>query len=118
MIEPLLEAERALTVGALDRAERLYQGVADADPRNAIAVVGLARVAIERGDDHTAYGFARRALDIDPENPAAIGLESRLTEMIVARREPSPREAAGVPGRAQQEADRGLLSRLFRRGRA
>ena len=117
MIEPLLEAERALTVGALDRAERLYRGVAEADARNAIAVVGLARVAIERGDDHAAYGFAVQALALDPENPAAIGLESRLTEMIVARGEPSPRRTQAPNAEAAARPDEGgLLRRLFRRG--
>lgn len=88
MIELLLEAERALSFGRVDRAEQLYRQVADADPHNSIAVVGLARVALERGDDLAAYLEARRALAIDPENDAARRLVSRLEEVLATRGEP------------------------------
>ena len=70
MIELLLQAERQLSVGQLDAAERLYWQAIENDPKNSIAVVGLSRVALDRGDDRTAYEFARKALEIDPENAA------------------------------------------------
>ena len=82
MIELILQAERALSVGQLEQAERLYRRAAEADPRNSIAVVGLARVALDRGDDRGAYTLARQALDIDPENAAAQRLADRLDEVM------------------------------------
>lgn len=81
MIELLLEAERALAVGLLDQAERLYDQAASGDPRNAIAVVGLARVALERGDEARAFELGRRALAIDAENIAARRLVDRIREV-------------------------------------
>ncbi len=88
MIELLLEAERAISFGQLDRAEQLYRQVADADPRNSIAVVGLARVALDRRDDLGSYLLARRALAIDPENDAARRLAIRLEEVLATRGDP------------------------------
>jgi tetratricopeptide (TPR) repeat protein len=109
VIEALLQAERLLLHGMVDQAERIYSGALEQDPLNAIAVVGLARVALERGDDRLAYEHAHRALEIDPENAAAVRLETRLAEVLQLRdaresgqaptgsAEPEPDEAAGTP---------------------
>ena len=140
MIEMLLEAERALDVGLLDQAERLFRQAADSDPRNSIAVVGLARVALERGDDDDALALARRALEIDPENPAARRLVDRLVEVKAYREAAAPAASgppvegtgpsglaapdsaasesaaeAATPAARATERRRGILRRLFRR---
>ena len=106
MIEMLVEAERALTHGLLDQAERLYRQVAVNDPRSSIAVMGLARVALERGDDRTAYVQGRAALAIDPDNPAAQHLVMRLREVMAGRGEAPPAvgEAQAVVDAAPADA--------------
>jgi thioredoxin-like negative regulator of GroEL len=125
MIELLVEAERALTHGLVDQAERLYQQVAASDPKSSIAVMGLARVALERGDDRTAYLHARAALSIDAENPAAQHLVMRLTEVMAGRGESPPgveapparpaTRAAPEPSRPAPTRSPGLVARLLRR---
>ena len=106
MIEILLQAERALEMGRVDAAETLYRQVADADPRNSIAVVGLARVTLERGDEAGALQLARRALVIDPENAAASRMVERLEEVIRYRgAEPPAPEAASAEPAAPRRAD-------------
>ena len=97
MIEIILQAERALSVGQLEQAERLYRQAAVLDPRNSIAVVGLARVALDRGDDRGAYILARQALVIDPENAAAQRLADRLDEVMRFRGEEPPVVEAAPP---------------------
>jgi tetratricopeptide (TPR) repeat protein len=87
MIEALLQAERLLLHGMVDQAEEIYRSAAERDPNNAIAVVGLARVALEHGDDQLALERARQALQIDPQNSAALRLEARLSEVLAARGE-------------------------------
>jgi hypothetical protein len=96
VIELLLQAERSLSMGLVDQAERLYRQAADADPRNSIAVVGLARVALERADDAEAWRQAKRALTIDPENAAAQRLVARLEEVFAHRGQPLPEPAVEV----------------------
>jgi thioredoxin-like negative regulator of GroEL len=90
VIELLLEAERALSFGRVDRAEVLYRQVAEADPHNSIAIVGLARVALEHADDAGAIVLARKALAIDPENEAARRLVERMEEVLRTRGEALP----------------------------
>jgi Tfp pilus assembly protein PilF len=111
VIEMMLEAERRLAVGLLDQAEGLYRQVIAADPRNAIAVVGLARVALERGDERATYVEARRALRLDPDNPMASHLAMRMAEILRARGEALPADAA------KPDVRPGLVDRVLRRGR-
>jgi thioredoxin-like negative regulator of GroEL len=135
MIEVLIEAERAMSFNLIDRAETLYRQVVAADPRNAIAVVGLARVALERGDEPGALALARDALAIDPENDKARRLAERLEEVLRTRgvevapaavptRPANPSQAPVVDGAPQTPAEvevqpprkRSLLDRLRGRG--
>ncbi len=98
MIELLLQADRLLTVDMVDQAQATYQRVADQDPNNAIAVVGLARCALARGEDRDAYALAARALIIDPENDMARRMEARMAEVLTYRGETLPAVAA-APGK-------------------
>jgi uncharacterized protein HemY len=84
MIERLLAAERALAEGQLDQAERLFVQVAGADERNAMAVVGLAEVAVARGDRTAAAALAVRALTIDPDDAAAARLLASTAAPLLA----------------------------------
>ncbi|HJW23060.1 MAG TPA: tetratricopeptide repeat protein [Candidatus Limnocylindrales bacterium] len=97
MIERLLAAERALAGGELDQAERMFRQVADADERNAIAVVGLAEVALARGDAPAARALATRALAIDPDDAAAARLLSPGVAPGAPAVTPEPAEAPETP---------------------
>jgi tetratricopeptide (TPR) repeat protein len=93
MIERLLAGEAALARHELDAAERLFQQVADADPRNAIAVAGLARVALRRDDRDRARTMAEQALAIDPGEAAARRLLTELDRDAVPNLAPVPAPA-------------------------
>jgi len=96
VIEQLLRAENALALGLLDQAEQIYEQTLAHDPANAIALVGLSRVALERGDERASLGFARRALSIDPENGQAGRMIDRLEEVIHERGDVIPQEASSA----------------------
>jgi thioredoxin-like negative regulator of GroEL len=87
VIEQLLQADRLLTVDQVEQARQVYARVAQADPGNAIAVVGLARCALADGDDRRAHALAADALRIDPENDMARRMATRLAEVLAARDE-------------------------------
>jgi tetratricopeptide (TPR) repeat protein len=97
VIEHLLRAENALALGLLDQAEQIYAQTLAHDPANAIAVVGLSRVALERGDERASLDLARRALSIDPENAQAGRMADRLEEVMRERGDAIP-PAALPPG--------------------
>jgi Tfp pilus assembly protein PilF len=109
MIERLLAAEGALARDELDHAQRLYGQVVEADPRNAIAVVGLARVLAQRGDTDAARELLAHALEIDPDEAAAHRL---LAELDVAAATPAVAATPATPARTA--APGGLLARLRR----
>ena len=97
MIERLLAADAALAEGELEAAGRLFAQVAEADPRNAIAMVGLARIAIRDGRTVEARELLARALEIDPDEAAAERLIRELyvaTPAPVAIPEPTPAHVA------------------------
>jgi tetratricopeptide (TPR) repeat protein len=96
MIELLLQADRLFTVDLIDQAEAIYRRVAEQDPGNAIAVVGLARCALAREDDREAYQLAAQALAIDPRNDMARRMEARLSEIFASRGEPLRQTTATV----------------------
>lgn len=94
MIERLLQAEAALDRGLLDVAGRLYLQVSQADPRNAIALVGLARIALREDRLAEARELAEQALAIDPDEAAAQRL---LREAYGEAAAAEPREEAERP---------------------
>jgi tetratricopeptide (TPR) repeat protein len=93
MIERLLAAESALARGELETARRLYAQIAEGDPRNAIAVVGLARIATRDGRADEARALLGRALVIDPDEAAA----RRLLRELEAPARAAVSEPATVP---------------------
>jgi tetratricopeptide (TPR) repeat protein len=112
MIELLLLAEGLLAQGEHDRAEHLFAQVAAADPRNAIAVVGLARVAQARGDVPAALEIARRALVIDPEDVAARRLVGELEVPAASSATGSMAEPRGREDTRRFPSRRSILDRL------
>ena len=110
-MERLLQADRLLTVDMVDQADAIYRSVAESDPHNAIAVVGMARCALAREHDHEAYRLAARALSIDPQNDMARRMEARLAEVLRNRGEVPGQEPGGAPARGAPRGCRGRAGR-------
>ena len=68
----LLAAYTALGRGDYAQAKQRYTEVAQAEPFNLDAQLGLATAAARTGDNPTAARHYRRALEIDPRNSSAI----------------------------------------------
>jgi thioredoxin-like negative regulator of GroEL len=111
MIELMLQAEQTLGLGLVDQAERLYAQAAAADPHNAIAIIGLARVQLERGDQAGSHALVLQALSIDPENATALRMEARLREVLAGTGQRVSPPPAASPARV------GLVGRLLGRKR-
>lgn len=125
MIERLLAADAALERDELDLAERLFGQVVEADARNAIAVVGLGRVAMQRGDLDDARMRMAHALAIDPDEAAARRLLAELEAPVppdaaaapvppVAAAAPDEPEAASPPATEAAPRPASLLDRIRR----
>jgi tetratricopeptide (TPR) repeat protein len=111
--EKQIQADRLLNYGLLDQAERLYEEVLATEPTNVEVAFGLARVALERGDEQLAYERAQRAAQIKPNFDDAQRLVQRLAE-ILATRQPG---AAGTP-QHQSETVRPSEQSAFARNRS
>ena len=96
----LLQAYAALQAGRLDEAQRAYSQLAAAEPASIDAALGLAAVAVRRGDTSDAIRHYLRILELDPRNALAqsgliallgradpMAAESKLRQLIA--REPS-----------------------------
>jgi tetratricopeptide (TPR) repeat protein len=110
MFEVLLQADKALASGDFDQAERAFWQLIELDPTNAIAVAGLARVSLERGDQRLARTFANRALVLDPDSIAA----RQILEVLSGERAGMP--ASGQPDQTMSGAQR--LEELGQRRRS
>lgn len=98
----LIDAWQAYQRGDYVAAEQGYQQVLAQDAHNRDALLGLAAVAQQRGQDESAQTYYRRLLVIDPRDAAAqaalsayapegeVNNESRLKQLLTAQ----PRSAA------------------------
>ncbi len=114
-----MQAWEALQRGQFAQAEALYEKVEHAEPQNVDALLGLAAIAVQRGNSELATRHYSRALELEPRNATAqaalISLlgqadpqmsESRLKQLIA--REPSANLVLrpGQPVRAQARSGR------------
>ena len=101
VLHPMLpQAYAALQSGELEQAQRLYQDVLGAEPKNIDALLGLAAIAVRQGNSEEATRRYLHVLELEPRNALAqsgliallgradpVAAESRLRQLIA--REPS-----------------------------
>ncbi|MBF0162263.1 MAG: tetratricopeptide repeat protein, partial [Magnetococcales bacterium] len=75
----LEQASRAFHQGDMERAERLFRALLQADPRSHHGMIGLASVSMRRGDTETARFWYQRVLREDPNNSVAIAANLGLS---------------------------------------
>jgi hypothetical protein len=102
--EKQIQADRLLMYGLLDQAERLYGEVLRAEPSNSEALFGLARVALERGDERLALERAQVASRLNPSDDDARRLADRLGEIVETRRSGAPQHRPRVMRPSEQAA--------------
>lgn len=91
-------AYRALQEGNLEEARMLYQRLANSEPRNVDALLGLASIGAQQQRSDQAGKFYLQALEAEPKNAAAqaglialigsadpLAAESRLKQLIAAQ---------------------------------
>jgi tetratricopeptide (TPR) repeat protein len=102
--EKQIQADRLLTYGLLDQAESLYAEVLAVEPNNVEAAFGLARVALERGDEQLAFERVQSAVKINPRFDDAVRLEQRLAEILATRRAGATQHQAQAVRPSEQAA--------------
>lgn len=102
MIEQILQAERLIQVDRVADARGIYERVVELDPRNAIAIVGLAQCALADGDEAGAHALAAQALETDPSNDMARRMEARLSEVLIVQGKGVERPAAAAARGARE----------------
>jgi len=71
------EAYKDYQAGQLDSAEKLYRNALQDAPENRDVHLGLAAIAISKGDKESAYGHYLKLLDVNPSD--AFALSSLIT---------------------------------------
>ena len=74
----LLAAYQSYRNGDLDNAMQSYQEVLRGDAKNRDALLGLAAIAQQRGQDRVAANYYKQLLDQDPRDPVALAGMSAL----------------------------------------
>jgi tetratricopeptide (TPR) repeat protein len=94
-IDPILmSAYQSYQKGDYEAAGKLYHGALSKDSKNRDALLGLAAIAQQQGQDDAALQYYRRVLSLDPRDPVAqaalssfgpgdpVGKETRLKQLI------------------------------------